>query len=68
LESVRFFQSNLVRRARGDVETMRVCANREFFDNLEKIVRDDARRAHRFQRALEIYSGWVQRVSAARCG
>src|SRR5215470_9064371 len=49
LESVPFFQQDLVRHARSDVEIARVYANREFFDNFEKIVEDDAKWAYRFQ-------------------
>ena len=50
LESVPFLQKELIRHARSDVEIARVYANREFFDNFEKIVEDDARWAYRFQR------------------
>ena len=50
LESVPFFQRELIRHALSDVEIARVYANREFFDNFEKIVEDDARWAYRFQR------------------
>jgi hypothetical protein len=50
LESVPFFQRDLIQHARSDVEIARVYANREFFDNFEKIVEDDARWAYRFQR------------------
>jgi hypothetical protein len=50
LESIPFFQRDLVRHALSDVEIARVYANREFFDNFEKIVEDDARWAYRFQR------------------
>ncbi|SRR6266481_4902566 len=50
LESIPFFQRELIRHARSDVEIARVYANREFFDNFEKIVEDDARWAYRFQR------------------
>ncbi len=49
LESIPFFQRDLLRHARSDVEIARVYANREFFDNFEKIVEDDARWAYRFQ-------------------
>jgi|HubBroStandDraft_6_1064221.scaffolds.fasta_scaffold221829_3 hypothetical protein len=41
LESVPFFQCELIQHARSDVEIARVYANREFFDNFEKIVEDD---------------------------
>jgi hypothetical protein len=50
LESIPFFQRELIRHALSDVEIARVYANREFFDNFEKIVEDDARWAYRFQR------------------
>jgi hypothetical protein len=50
LESVPFFQRDLIRHALSDVEIARVYANREFFDNFEKIVEDDAKWAYRFQR------------------
>lgn len=50
LQEVPFFQRELIRHALSDVEIVRVYANREFFDNFEKIVEDDARWAYRFQR------------------
>jgi hypothetical protein len=50
LESVPFFKGDLIRHALSDVEIARVYANREFFDNFEKIVEDDAKWAYRFQR------------------
>jgi hypothetical protein len=53
LESVPFFQRELIRHALSDVEIARVYANREFFDNFEKIVEDDARWAYRFQRKFD---------------
>ena len=53
LESVSFFQRDLIQHARSDVEIARVYANREFFDNFEKIVEDDAKWAYRFQRDFE---------------
>jgi hypothetical protein len=49
LQSVQFFQRDLIRHALSDVEIARVYADREFFDNFEKIVEDDARWAYRFQ-------------------
>jgi hypothetical protein len=52
LESVSFFQRDLIRQALSDVEIARVYGNREFFDNFEKIVEDDARWAYRFQRSF----------------
>ena len=53
MEKVRHFQSDLVRRARADVETARVDANREFFDNFEAVVEDDASWAYKFQREYD---------------
>ena len=53
LESIPFFQRELIRHALSDVEIARVYANREFFDNFEKIVEDDARWAYRFQRDFD---------------
>jgi len=53
LESVPFFQRDLIQHARSDIEIARVYANREFFDNFEKIVEDDAKWAYRFQRAFD---------------
>ena len=50
LESIPFFQRELIQHARSDVEIARVYANREFFDNFEKIVEDDAKWAYSFQR------------------
>jgi hypothetical protein len=52
LESVPFFQRDLIEHARSDIEIAQVYANREFFDNFEKIVEDDAKWACRFQRAF----------------
>ncbi len=53
LESIPFFQRELIQHARSDVEIARVYANREFFDNFEKIVEDDAKWAYRFQRDFD---------------
>jgi hypothetical protein len=53
LESVPFFQRDLIQHARSDVEIARVYANREFFDNFEAIVEDDAKWAYRFQRQFD---------------
>jgi hypothetical protein len=53
LESVPFFQCDLIQHARSDVEIARVYANREFFDNFEAIVEDDAKWAYRFQRRFD---------------
>lgn len=52
LQEVPFFQRELIRHARADVEIARVYANREFFDNFEKLVEDDAKWAYRFQRSF----------------
>src|SRR5215470_16766913 len=53
LESVPFFQRDLIQHARSEIEIARVSANREFFDNFEKIVEDDAKWAYRFQRDFD---------------
>jgi hypothetical protein len=53
LESIPFFHRELIQHARSDVEIARVYANREFFDNFEKIVEDDAKWAYRFQRDFD---------------
>lgn len=53
LESIRFFQRESIRHALSDVEIARVYANREFVDDFEKIVEDDARWAYRFQRDVD---------------
>jgi hypothetical protein len=50
MEKVGHFQRDLIRYARADVETARVDANREFLDNFEALVEDDASWAYRFQR------------------
>jgi hypothetical protein len=50
MEKVGHFQRDLIRYARADVETACVDANREFFDNFEALVEDDASWAYRFQR------------------
>ena len=50
MEKVGHFQRDLIRYARADVQTARVDANREFFDNFETLVEDDASWAYRFQR------------------
>jgi hypothetical protein len=49
LESVPFFQRDLIQHARSGVEIARVYANREFFDNFEVIVENDAKWAYKFQ-------------------
>ena len=53
LQDVPFFQRELIRHALSDVEIARVYANRQFFDNFEKIVEDDAKWAYRFQRDFD---------------
>jgi hypothetical protein len=53
LESVPFFQREPIPHARSDIEIARVYANREFFDNFEKIGEDDAKWAYRFQRDFD---------------
>ena len=50
LEKVRPFNSEIIRYARADVESARVDANREFFDNFDDIVEKDAVWAYKFQR------------------
>jgi hypothetical protein len=50
MEKVRLFHSDIVRSARADVESARVDANREFFDNFDEIVENDAVWAYKFQR------------------
>ena len=50
LEKVRAFKTEQIRRARAEVETARVDANREFFDNFDAMVEDDASWAYKFQR------------------
>lgn len=44
------FQTDHIRYARAEVESARVDANREFFDNFSAIVEKDARWAYRFRR------------------
>jgi hypothetical protein len=50
LERVQLFNRELIRYARADVESARVNANREFFDNFDAIVENDAVWAYKFQR------------------
>jgi hypothetical protein len=50
LEKVRLFNGEIIRYARADVESARVDANREFFDNFDDIVESDAVWAYKFQR------------------
>jgi hypothetical protein len=53
LEKVRAFSTEQMRRVRAEVETARVDANREFFDNFDAIVEDDASWAYKFQREYD---------------
>jgi hypothetical protein len=48
-----FFQRELIKHARSDVEVARIYANREFFDNFEAVVEDDAKWASKFQRDFD---------------
>src|ERR1700693_3096838 len=50
MEKVRLFHGDRIRCARADVESARVDANREFFDNFDEIVENDAVWAYKFQR------------------
>jgi len=50
LERVRLFNGELIRCARADVESARVDTNREFFDNFDAIIENDAGWAYKFQR------------------
>jgi len=50
MEKMRLFHGDIIRYARADVESARVDANREFFDNFEDIVENDAVWAYKFQR------------------
>jgi hypothetical protein len=49
MEKVKLYHSDIIRFARADVESARVDANREFFDNFDEIVENDAVWAYRFQ-------------------
>ena len=53
MEKVRHFQSDLIRRARADVESARVDANREFLDKFDAMVKDDASWAYEFRREYD---------------
>jgi hypothetical protein len=53
LERVRAFSTEQIRRVRAEVETARVDANREFFDNFDAMVEDDASWAYKFQREYD---------------
>jgi hypothetical protein len=50
MEKMRLFHNDTIRYARADVESARVDANREFFDNFDDIVENDAVWAYKFQR------------------
>ena len=50
MEKVKLFDSEEVRYARAEVESARVEANREFFENFRGIVESDARWAYRYRR------------------
>jgi len=50
MEKVKLYHSAIIRYARADVESARVDANREFFDNFDEIVENDAVWAYKFQR------------------
>jgi hypothetical protein len=50
MEKVKLYHSDIIRYARADVEGARVDANREFFDNFDDIVENDAVWAYKFQR------------------
>jgi hypothetical protein len=53
MEKVRLFHSDIIRYARADVESARVDANREFFDNFDDIIENDAIWAYKFQREYD---------------
>ncbi len=53
LASVPFFQPDLIRHARSDVEMARMYADREFFDNFDAIAETDAKWAYRFRRRFD---------------
>jgi hypothetical protein len=50
MEKVKLYHSDIIPYARADVESARADANREFFDNFDEIVEDDAVWAYKFQR------------------
>ena len=60
MEKTHFFQDELIRYARAEVEGARVDANREFFDKFDRIVEDDARWAYHFQREYDRKSADVE--------
>jgi hypothetical protein len=49
MERVKLYHSDIIRYARADVESARVDANRDFFDNFDEIVEHDALWAYKFQ-------------------
>jgi hypothetical protein len=53
MEKVKLFRSKELRYARAEVETARVEANREFFENFSGIVESDARWAYRYRRTYD---------------
>jgi hypothetical protein len=53
MEKLGLFQREIIRYARAEVESARVDANREFFDNFEQIVEQDAGWAYQFRRAYD---------------
>src|SRR5437660_10624321 len=50
MEKVKLYHSDIIRYVRADVESARVDANREFFDNFDEIGEKDAVRAYKLQR------------------
>jgi hypothetical protein len=50
MERVKFFERDMLRYARAEVEAARVEANRQFFDNFAPLVEDDVAWAYKFQR------------------
>jgi hypothetical protein len=50
MEKVRLFHGDTIRYARAGVESARMDANREFFDNFDDIVENDAVWAYKFRR------------------
>lgn len=53
MEKAGMYQADHVRYARAEVETARVDANREFFENFSAIVENDARWAYKFRRQYD---------------
>jgi hypothetical protein len=50
MEKIKLFRSQELRYARAEVESARVEANREFFENFKGIVESDARWAYKYSR------------------